>query len=88
LIPDPRALTTDEHSYQAPSLQPRHGRTPVMAATPVMAPTPVMAGLDPAIPMRMVADWHCIFRKVEDGRVESGGCDVVASTAQIPLARL
>ena len=28
----------------------------------------VMAGLDPAIPMRMVADWHCIFRKAEVGR--------------------
>jgi hypothetical protein len=27
-----------------------------------------MAGLDPAIPMRMVADWHCIFRKAEVGR--------------------
>jgi hypothetical protein len=26
-----------------------------------------MAGLDPAIPMRMVADWHCIFRKAEVG---------------------
>jgi hypothetical protein len=26
-----------------------------------------MAGLDPAIPMRMAADWHCIFRKAEVG---------------------
>jgi hypothetical protein len=53
-----------------------------------MAATPVMAGLDPAILARIVGDWHCIFRKVEVGRVEAGGWDVVASAARIPLARV
>ena len=74
MIPDPRALTTDERSYQQPSLQRRHGCNPRHgAATPVMAVFGLDPRINPAIPMRIVADWHCIFHKVEVGRVETGG---------------
>jgi hypothetical protein len=44
-----------------------------MAATPVMAVLGLDPRINPAIPMRIVADWHCIFHKVEVGRVETGG---------------